>query len=169
MLSMIVAMDVERGIGKENKLLWHISEDLQYFKKLTSDRTVIMGRKTFESIGKPLPRRTNVILTRDVSYKAEGCLVYHSVDDVLSQYIKKEKEEVFIIGGEEIYRLFLPYADRLYITQVDGNFHADTFFPAVSSDEWELTSRQKGAQDTPCTYYFEIYDRKASESPRVHR
>ncbi|WP_286886250.1 dihydrofolate reductase [Aneurinibacillus sp. UBA3580] len=161
MLSMILAMDKERGIGKENKLLWHIPEDLQYFKKLTSSRTVIMGRKTFESIGKPLPNRTNIILTRNTSYKAEGCLVYHSIDDILSEIVEPGgKRETFIIGGEEVYRLFLPHADRLYVTQVNAVFDADTFFPEISKEEWERTSKKKGSRDTPYEYYFEVYERK---------
>lgn len=160
MLSMIVAMDVNRGIGKDNQLLWHIPEDLQYFKSITSHKVVVMGRKTFESIGKPLPNRTNIILTRDPSYKAPGCLVYHSIENILSENtMDDDHAEVVIIGGAEIYNLFLPYADRLYITQVSGTFNADTFFPTLPNEQWKMISRKKGTQDTSHEYYFEIYER----------
>ncbi|WCN36188.1 dihydrofolate reductase [Aneurinibacillus uraniidurans] len=160
MLSMIVAMDVDRGIGKDNQLLWHIPEDLQYFKSITSHKVVVMGRKTFESIGRPLPNRTNIILTRDPSYQAPGCLVHHSIEDILSKNVMgDDRAEVVIIGGAEIYNLFLPYADRLYITQVNGTFNADTYFPVLPNEQWKMVSRKKGTQDTPYEYYFEIYER----------
>ncbi|BAU28434.1 dihydrofolate reductase [Aneurinibacillus soli] len=165
MLSMIVAMDVDRGIGKDNQLLWHIPEDLQYFKSITSHKVVVMGRKTFESIGRPLPNRTNIILTRDPSYKAPGCLVYNSIEDILSENMMgDDRAEVVIIGGAEIYHLFLPYADRLYITQVSGTFNADTFFPVLSNEQWKMISRKKGTQDAPYEYYFEIYEREIEQS-----
>jgi dihydrofolate reductase len=165
MFSMIVAMDLDRGIGKDNKLLWRIPEDLQYFKSITSHKVVVMGRKTLESIGKPLPRRTNIVLTRDTSYKASGCFVYNSIEDILSEkMMHNDNAEMFIIGGAEIYNLFLPYTDRLYITQVSGIFNADTFFPVLSDEGWEIISRKKGMQDAPYEYYFEIYERKIEQS-----
>lgn len=144
MISLVVAHDVLGGIGKDNKLLWHLPNDLLHFKKLTSGHTVIMGRKTYESIGKPLPNRTNIVLTRDVDYlrdsEPEDVYVYNNFDDLLYEIDSIDNdEEVFVIGGAEIYELFLPYADRVYATLIHEIFYeADTFFPLLSAEEWVL-------------------------------
>ena len=128
MISMVVAMSQNRVIGKSGKMPWHIPEDLQYFKALTTGHTVIMGRKTFESIGRPLPNRLNVVLTHDEAYEADGCEVAHSIEEVIRKYHKKE-EELFIIGGSTLYKAFMPYATKLYITLIEKYFEGDTFFP----------------------------------------
>ncbi|MFC4769677.1 dihydrofolate reductase [Effusibacillus consociatus] len=159
-ISMIVAMDSKRGIGKNNQLLWHIPEDLRYFKKVTTGKTVVMGRKTYESIGQPLPNRINIVLTKDMNFKPDGCLVFHSIEDLLSS--KYAEEELFIVGGAEIYKLLLPMANKLYITRVEGNFDADTYFPEFDSHGWELVSTTDQAVDSnnPYEYRFEVYERK---------
>ncbi len=129
---MIVAMGKNNAIGKDNKLLWNISNDLKHFKKITTGHTVIMGDKTYESIGMLLPNRKNVILSLDKNYKVEGAEVRNSLEDVLNEY-KDSEEEVFVIGGGIIYKLALPFADKLYITLVENSPEdADTFFPDYS-------------------------------------
>lgn len=126
---MIVAVDETRAIGKDNRLLWHIPEDLQHFKTLTSGHAVIMGENTYHSIGRPLPNRTNVVVTLDQALELPGCLVVHSLDEALTVAREQESEEIFVIGGASIYRQMLPMVDRLYLTLVTGTHEADTFFP----------------------------------------
>lgn len=132
-ISIIVAMDEKRGIGKNNGLMWHIPGELPRFKNLTTDHSVIMGRKTFESIGKPLPNRTNIIVTQNPTFKAENCTLANSIDEAI-EIAKTEpgSDEIFIIGGGQIYTQALAKADRLYLTLVEGDFGADTFFPDYS-------------------------------------
>jgi dihydrofolate reductase len=131
-ISQIVAMAKNRVIGKDNQMPWHLPEDLKRFRKITSNSIVIMGRKTFESIGKPLPKRLNVIITRNPEYKAQGCEVFTSVAEAL-EFCNGQKdkwgEEVFIIGGAEIYRQTISRTDRIYLTLIDKEFEGDTFFP----------------------------------------
>ena len=119
----------DRAIGKDNALLWHIPEDFKHFKELTSGHVVVMGENTFRSIGRPLPNRTNIVLSLDKGLVLDGCLVVHSVEDALRKARESEKEEIFIIGGASIYRQFISFADRLYLTLVEGSYEADTFFP----------------------------------------
>lgn len=133
MISLIAAISRNHQIGANNQLPWDIKEDLQHFKRITNGSTIIMGRKTFESIGKPLPNRKNIVLTRDMTFNADGVTVLHSIDDILSVYSKSDSE-VFIIGGGEIYTLFLPYAEKLYITLVDIEINGDTNFPIYHND-----------------------------------
>ena len=134
--SAIVAHDINRVIGGDNKLLWNIPEDLKRFKEITSNSPIIMGRKTFESIGRPLPNRINIILTRDKGFKTEGCFVYNDMNEIISDY--SDNGEVFIIGGGEIYKLFFPYINRLYITVVEGEYVGDTVFPVYTKDNWDM-------------------------------
>lgn len=141
MVSIIVAIARNRVIGCENKLIWHISEDLKHFKAVTTGHPVIMGRKTFESIGKPLPGRINVIITRNSSYAPEGCRTASSLDEALGMF--PAEEEVFIIGGGEIYGQALPTANKLYITEIDADFDGDTLFPEWNKKEWKEISREK--------------------------
>lgn len=130
MISIIAAIaSGNRALGKDNKLIYRIHEDLQRFKKLTSGHPVIMGRKTFESIGKPLPNRTNIVITHDPSYATEGIVVVHSLDEALRLVQLKGDDEVFIIGGGQIYQEAISKADKLYLTIVEGSPDADTFFP----------------------------------------
>jgi len=130
-VSIIAAIAENRAIGKNNKLLWRIPEDLKRFKKVTEGHAVIMGRKTYESIGKPLPNRLNIIITRNTSYKPPACFVFPSLGEALVYAKKYEKEEIFVIGGGEIYRQALPLTDKLYLTVVKGEYEADTFFRII--------------------------------------
>ncbi len=136
MISIIVAMGRNRVIGKDNDLIWHLPADLKHFKETTMGKPVIMGRKTFESIGKPLPGRTNIVVTRNSQYKAKECLVAHSLEKALEMV--SDKAEVFIAGGGEIYREAIPLADRMHITIIDHSFEGDTYFPEFSKKEWEI-------------------------------
>ncbi len=121
MISFIVAMDKNRVIGKDNELPWHLPADLKFFKKLPMGHPIVMGRKTHESIGKPLPGRENIIVTRNQEYKAEGCIIIHSVDELI-KFAAGENEEIFVIGGAELFKTVFPFADRLYITEIDHQF-----------------------------------------------
>jgi len=131
-VSIIVAMDEKRGIGKENALMWRIPGELPRFKKITIGHPIIMGRKTFESIGKALPGRTNIVITRDKNFSAEGVIVSSSLPEAIEKAQHRDQEEVFIIGGGQIYSQALPLTDKLYLTLVKGDFGADTFFPDYS-------------------------------------
>ncbi|SFI01254.1 MULTISPECIES: dihydrofolate reductase [unclassified Bacillus (in: firmicutes)] len=161
MISLLVAMDKNRLIGKDNQLPWHLPADLAYFKKVTMGHPIIMGRKTFESIGRPLPGRTNIILTRNQNYEMEGCKVIHSIDDV-KKMDEQMNEELFVIGGAEIFKEVLPFANRLYITQIEEVFEGDTFFPEINYNEWEEVSATQGVTDekNPYTYAYHVYDRR---------
>lgn len=141
MISLIVAFDDSRVMGYNNKMPWHLPGDLAYFKKTTMGKPMIMGRKTFESIGKALPGRTNIVITRDLNYKAEGIIIVHSFEEALD-VAKKEEKEIMIIGGEQIFRLALPIADVLYVTKIQHAFQGDTFFPEIS-DEWKIVSESE--------------------------
>ncbi|QDP40405.1 dihydrofolate reductase [Radiobacillus deserti] len=161
MLSFLVAMDRNRVIGYENNLPWRLPKDLKFFKELTTSQTVIMGRRTFESMGKPLPNRTNVIVTTDYAYKQDGCIVIHSLDTILQWEKESPNRELFIIGGGKIFEQMLPHVDRMYITYIDESFKGDTYFPNFNPAEWVLTSEKKGEKDdnNPYDYYFRQYDR----------
>ncbi|MDR3350505.1 MAG: dihydrofolate reductase [Prevotellaceae bacterium] len=139
MLSIIAAVAQNRAIGRENQLLWHISEDLRYFKQLTSGHTVIMGRKTFESIGKPLPNRANIVISRTLPPDSR-ISVAPDLNAAIAQC--REQPEVFIIGGGSIYREALPLAQRLYLTEVHAVCEGDTFFPEIDPTRWKEISRQ---------------------------
>jgi dihydrofolate reductase len=132
-ISMICAIAENRAIGKNNQLLWHIPDDFRHFKEITNGHAMIMGQKTFESIGKPLPNRTNIVITNDPNFKAEGCVICYSIDESLEKAKAVEKEEIFIIGGGSIYKQFIDKSDKLYLTIVSGEYEADTFFPDYSA------------------------------------
>ncbi|MBS4194428.1 dihydrofolate reductase [Lederbergia citri] len=160
MISFLWAEDENGLIGKNNDLPWRLPADLKYFKETTMGHAIIMGRKTYESIGRPLPGRTNIILTRDENYQAEGCLVFHSKNELL-QWIERNKSNAFVTGGAEIFRLFMEEADRLYITKIFHIFEGDTYFPALDWNKWVLKSSQKGPKDekNPYDYEFRVYER----------
>jgi dihydrofolate reductase len=160
MISLIVAMDRNRLIGRNNDLPWRLPADLAYFKRVTMGHPIIMGRKTFESIGKPLPGRENIIVTRNKNFQAEGCTVVHSMSELLERFASSS-EEVFVIGGAELFKEALPVAERLYITHIEEVFEGDTWFPEISKD-WKEVSREKGVQDekNPYEYYFTVYEKK---------
>lgn len=158
MISIIVAIDRNRTIGKDNKMPWHLPADLANFKKITLGHTVVMGRNTFESVGKPLPGRENWIITRDADYRMEGCTICHSVEEVLE---RSKGQEIFIIGGEQVYAQFFQVADKLYITHIEDAFSGDTFFPEIRPADWKLVSKVKGEKNekNPYDYYFAVYER----------
>lgn len=161
MLSIIVAIAKNSAIGKGNNLLCHISEDLKYFKKTTLNSPVIMGRKTWESLPKkPLPNRENIIISRNPYYKAEGGRLITSLDEAIT--LRNDERECFVIGGEEIYRALLPYCQRLYITQIDKEFEADTFFPTLDLNNWEEVSKSETHYDINQNigFRFVVYKRK---------
>ena len=152
MISIIVAVGKNNAIGKDNKLLWNIPNDLQYFKKVTSGHTVVMGDKTYESIGMLLPHRKNIILSLDKNYTVKGAEVKNSLEKVLKEY-KNSEEEIFVIGGGIIYKLALPFADKLYITLVeDSPVDADTFFPDYSEFNKEIS--RKDFEENGLKYSF---------------
>lgn len=159
-ISYIVAMDRNRVIGKNNQLPWRIPADLKFFRKTTMGHTILMGRKTYESIGKPLPGRTNVIMTQNRNYQAEGCEIVHSARETIERF--GEKGELFVTGGAELFRLFMPYVDKMFITRIDHDFEGDTFFPEYDETEWTLVERIQGVMDekNPYTYFFETYVRR---------
>lgn len=133
MISIIAAMDEKRGIGKNNQLLFKIPEDFKRMKQLTTGHPIIMGRKTFESIGRALPNRTNIIITRDQNYKVDGAVIVHSLEEAIEKAKESPgSEEIFIFGGAQIFEQALPIVDRLYLTVVKGDFNADAFFPDYS-------------------------------------
>ncbi len=157
--SVIVAMDKNRVIGSDNKLPWRLPAELAYFKKVTMGHPIIMGRKTHESIGRPLPGRENIVLTRDEDYSSQGCSVVHSVDEARKLVGQRE---AFVIGGAEILKLFFPYVEKLYITWIDHEFAGDTYFPPIHDEEWQLISSEDGLTDekNPYRYEFRIYIKK---------
>jgi dihydrofolate reductase len=159
-LSMIVAMDDNRLIGKENGLPWHLPADLQYFKKTTTGKAILMGRKTFESLGRPVPNRRNIIITHNREYKAEGCEVVNSIDEALN--LTQADEEVMVIGGASFYEQTLPMIDRLYITKVDGEHEGDAYFPSFNEEQFIEISRETHLPDdkNQHTYHFIVLDRK---------
>lgn len=158
--SIIVAMAKNRIIGRNNALPWHLSPDLKHFKALTMGHAIIMGRKTYESIGKPLPGRTSVIITRQPGYQVPGATVASSVDQALQAC--SEYAESFVIGGAELYRQTLGRCQRMYITEIQQDFDGDTFFPEFSRDQWRETSREKHRLDdgSELEYHFVVLDRK---------
>ena len=140
MISIIVAIAENGVIGDKNALLWNIKEDMRHFRTTTMGHPVVMGRKTFESIGRPLPKRTNVVITRGDG-EFEGCLVAHSIEEAVKMF--SPDEEVFIIGGAQIYKQALPLADKLYLTVVHRNYEGDTSFPEIDYSEWREVAREE--------------------------
>ena len=159
-LSIIVAFDENRLIGKENGLPWHLPADLKHFKSITMGHHMIMGRRTFESIGKPLPGRVSVIVTRQKDYKVEGCVVVNSLDEAV-QYCKNQ-EEVFIIGGAQIFECAVPLASKLYITKIHHQFEGDTHFPEINNFDWVEIEKvlHKADEKNEWDYSFINYIRK---------
>ena len=159
MLPLIAAVAENGVIGDRNTLLWHISEDLRRFKALTTGHPVVMGRKTYESLGRPLPNRTNVVITRQ-PLAIVGCTVVHSLEEASALF--PADEEVFVIGGAQIYAEALPIADRFYLTRVGHAYEGDTRFPEWSVGEWRLVAAERFAHgaDYPYPFAFETYERR---------
>jgi dihydrofolate reductase len=160
-VSAIVAAGTNGVIGKDNELPWHLSGDLKYFKRKTLDHHVIMGKNTFFSIGFPLPKRTNIVLTRDPYFVADGIYVAHSVYEALEIAYDAEDDEVFIIGGAQVYHAAMNYLDKIYLTRVDVSLEGDVYFPALSPDEWKMVSEEKRPADdkNDHDYSFRVYER----------
>lgn len=160
MISLIFGISRNKVIGCENKLPWCIPADLAYFKKVTMGYPVIMGRKTFESIGRPLPGRKNIIITRDSSFEAPGCVICNSKE----QALQETGNDAFIIGGADIYRQFIDVAQKMYVTYIDEDFEGDTKLDNIDFSQWELVSFIKGTRDekNPYDYYFKVYEKKRS-------
>ena len=161
MLSIIAAVAQNNIIGKDNKLVWHMPADLRYFKNTTMGHTMIMGRKTFESFGKPLPGRRSIVVTRQKDWHYEGVEVTHSLEEAIE--LAPKDKEVFIVGGAEIYRQALPLCDKMYLTVIHHDFEGDTAFPAVDFNEWELVSdiRHTADEKNKYDYSFRQYIRKS--------
>ena len=156
-VTMIAAMAHNRVIGKDNAMPWSLPAEMAHFRRSTIGKTVLMGRQTFESLGRPLKDRRNVILTRRVDYDApEGCEIIHSVEEALSRYTDHGQEELVIIGGAQIYELFLPYADKLLITDVEADVDGDTHFPVFNLEDWTLMNNVLFHKDEKNAYKFEI-------------
>lgn len=161
-ISLIVAMDERRGIGKAGKLPWHLSSDLKRFRALTMGHHMITGRKTFESIGKPLPGRQTIVVTRNASYKPEGCLVAGAVGEAIDLARERGETEVFVSGGAEIYAAAVNAADRVYLTQVHADVDADTFFPEMDLEAWieRETSHQPADDRNQYAFTFRLLEKR---------
>jgi dihydrofolate reductase len=159
-ISIIVAMAQNRTIGINNTLPWRCPEDLKHFKSLTMGHHMIMGRKTFDSIGKPLPGRTTVVVTRNPELKVDGCIVTHSLDDAIAA--SADDDEIFIVGGAELYAQALPLAGTIYLTEIQQEVTGDAHFPALQKNEWIEIAREARTQESPqpLTYHFVTYQRR---------
>ncbi|SDW42108.1 dihydrofolate reductase [Lutibacter oricola] len=164
MITIIAAIANNNALGKDNKLIWHLPADLKRFKQVTSKHHVIMGRKTYESLGRPLPNRVNIVITRNKKYKAEGCVIVHSLAEAIEA--AKADENPFILGGAEIYKQALEVADKLDLTFVHHTFDADAFFPEIDMQVWEESSREFYNADEKNEYAFSFvtFLRKKNEA-----
>ncbi|MFJ7886895.1 dihydrofolate reductase [Lysinibacillus xylanilyticus] len=158
MISLIVAHDNNFVIGYENGMPWHLPGDLKYFKDKTMGKPMIMGRKTFESIGRPLPGRRNIVITRDENYQADGIEVVTSLEGALT--LAGDVTEIMIIGGEQIFRLSMDIADRLYITKINHSFNGDTYFPKYEQDFVQVSSEEPETAPEGYTFQYQIFERK---------
>lgn len=162
MISFIVAMDRNRVIGSNNQMPWHLPNDLKFFKETTTGNTIVMGRKTFESIGRVLPNRKHIVLTKSNIDFPDEVEVVQDVESIIQLSEANNDEELFVIGGGNIFKQLLPYANKLYVTLINEKFEGDIFFPKISMEEWKEISKEKGIQDerNPYEYYFIQYVRK---------
>jgi dihydrofolate reductase len=152
MITLIAAAAENNALGKDNQLVWHLTDDFKRFKQLTSGHYIIMGRKTFESFPKQLPNRTHIIITRQKNYKVEGCLIANSIENAMAMAPKNE--EVFIIGGAEIYKQSIDFADKIELTRVHSNFEADAYFPEINSNHWTLSFEEQHHKDENHNFDF---------------
>ena len=162
-MNLIAAADENWGIGKDGGLLAHISGDMKYFRETTKGKVVVMGRKTLESFpgGQPLKNRVNVVLTTDKNYKVKDTVIVHSVEEMVEELKKYDSEDIYVIGGESIYRQLLPYCTKAYITKIDHAYDADTYFPNLDEDpEWEMTKISDEQTYFDLEYVFTIYERR---------
>ncbi len=154
MISLIAAMANDHSIGKENRMPWHLPADLKHFKKITLNKPVIMGRRTFESLGKALPDRTNIVVTQQENFIAPNCVIVHSLKDAIKA--AGNADETMIIGGGQLYQEAIKIADRMYLTFIDLNTQGDTFFPKWNEDEWREISRETHQKDAVNTYDYQF-------------
>jgi dihydrofolate reductase len=161
-LKILVAFDENRVIGKNNTLIWHLPADLKRFKALTTGHVIIMGRKTFESIGKPLPNRTTIVISRQADLQIEGAIIAHSVEEAILKAKSITREDIFIVGGAEIYALSLALADQILVTQLHDIFEGDAYFPEIPLTNWEITEKERGITDEKNAYQYSYitYTRK---------
>lgn len=168
-LAHMAAVSKNNVIGISNKLPWHIPEDLKYYKDKTEGKIIIMGRKTFESLGKPLPKRLNIVVTRSTDFQPKGTVVFNSVMQAINyskqeDMIKKYGKEIFIIGGSEIFKQTLDMADRLYITRIDKDYEGDSFYPEISEEDFQEVKRKDRQTETEATpFSFLVYERKVKK------
>ena len=157
-----MAFDENRVIGKNNTLIWHLPADLKRFKSLTTGHVIIMGRKTFESIGKPLPNRTTIVISRQADLQIDGAIIAHSVEEAILKAKSITREDIFIVGGAEIYALSLALADQILVTQLHDIFEGDAYFPEILAESWEVTEKERGITDEKNAYQFSYitYSRK---------
>lgn len=166
-LALIAAMTRDRVIGRHNSLPWRLPADMRRFRELTTGHPVLMGRKTFESLGRPLPNRTNIVLTSDRTYAGQGCISAHSLDQALAiaaQHLTHERREIFVIGGENVYHQTLARAERLYLTRIDAHIDGDAWFPEFGIEDWETIARESRLADEKNAYNCEFLtlERKAA-------
>ena len=161
-ISLLLAADENNVIGKDNQLPWRLPNDLKYFKNLTWGMPVLMGRKTFESLGKPLPGRKNIVITRNKDWKNEAVAVVHSTEEAIHIAQESDIKEIFIIGGAEIFNSVLPQANRIYLTRIHHQFEGDAFFPELNKNEWQVTSQKFCTVDEKNAYphTFQVWERK---------
>lgn len=161
-ISLVVAAARNNAIGKDNKLLWCLPNDMRYFKNVTWGMPVVMGRKTYESLGKPLNGRKNIVITRQPGFHPQGVVTVKNINDALFVAGETDANEVMVIGGGEIYKATMEMARRIYITRIDAEFEADTFFPPIHADQWELMSQQNHEADemNSYNYSFQVWERK---------
>ena len=159
-ITLIAAAAQNDALGKDNDLIWHISEDLKRFKRLTTGHAIIMGRKTFESMPKALPNRTNIVLTKNKNYKAEGAVVASTIEEAL--VLAGEDNQPFIIGGAQIYSLFMDHCNRIELTRVHHDFEADVFFPKIDTSKWNISKEEfiSKTEDQPYNFTYITYDKK---------
>lgn len=160
MISLVVAYDENQVIGYQNQLPWHLPNDLKHFKKLTTGKTIAMGRSTFESIGSPLPNRRNIVLTHSTTFQADNVEIIHQLEDILLL------DEVMIIGGASVYEQLLPHADQLYITEIHHSFQGDTYFPKWNKNDFQLVTKEKGVEDEKNIYPHTFFHFVKKESNR---
>lgn len=158
-LSIIAALDNNNLIGNSNHLPWQIKEDLQFFRETTMGHPVVMGKKTWLSIGKPLDGRINIILTHDTSIEVPGCIVMNSVEQVLSNFLDAE---IFVIGGANVFEQFLPYANKMYLTRIQHSFRGDTYFPSITWSDWEMVQYEQKDTESSYKISFEKWERKTN-------
>lgn len=160
-ISFVVAASTNNAIGKNNQLMWNLPNDMKFFKNVTWAMPVLMGRKTFESLGKPLQGRLNIVITRQTGWQPDGTVVVHSLQDAIKAAKTADYREAFIIGGGEIFKESMPVADKIYLTRVDAELEGDAFFPVIDSTKWQLSSEQSFPADAKhaYAYHFQLWER----------